>query len=81
MRLHVPTHPYRDSEPPFPQEPLEASGVARDDLFVALLLLVVGALGVLCGLSMDRQAQLTVGLGLIAFALKVAWDARTAGHS
>jgi len=79
--LHVPTHPYRESEPPFEQEPLAATGVARDDLFVALLLLVVVALGVICGLSTDRQAQLTVGLVLIAFALKVAWDARGGARS
>ena len=75
------THPYRESEPPHEPDSLETARVARDDLLVALLLLVVGVLGVLSGLSMDRQAQLTLGLVLIVFALKVAWDARRSGDS
>jgi hypothetical protein len=73
----VSAHPYREPESPCAPAPPEAdAGVALDDLVVALLLLVVGGLGVLSGLSMDRQAQLSLGLVLIAFAIKVGWDAR-----
>jgi hypothetical protein len=79
--LIVSAHPYRDSELSSAPTPRATSGVARDDLVVALLLLVVGVLGVISGLSMDRQAQLTLGLVLLAFAVKVGWDARRTGGS
>ena len=77
----MPTHPYRDPMAPAEPKPLESARVAHDDVVVAVLLLAVGVLAVVCGLSMDRQAQLTIGLVLIAFALKVAWDARASGAS
>jgi uncharacterized membrane protein len=79
--LNVSAHPYREPELPSAPTPAASAGVARDDLVVAVLLLVVGVLGVLSGLSMDRQTQLTLGLVLIAFAVKVGWDARRTGHS
>lgn len=78
-RSNVPGHPYREPESS-PAEASPAPGcVARDDLVVACALLVVGVLGVLSGLSTDRQVELTVGLVLIALGVKVAWDSRTAG--
>lgn len=72
----MPGHPYREPGSSRADAPPASGGCARDDLVVASLLLVVGVLGVLSGLSMDRQVQLTVGLVLIASAVKVAWDAR-----
>jgi hypothetical protein len=77
--LNVPAHPYRDSEVSSAPAPAATARVARDDLVVAILLLVVGVVGVVSGLSMDRQAQLTLGLVLLAFAAKVAWEARRTG--
>lgn len=74
-------HPYRQPAPPQEPHSLETVRVAHDDLLVAILLLAVGVLVVVSGLSMDRQAQLTLGLGLIVLALKVAWDARRSGES
>jgi hypothetical protein len=75
--MTVSAHPYRGPAPPHaPAPPAAEAGVALDDVVVALLLLLVGGLGVLSGLSMDRQAQLSLGLVLIAFAIKVGWEAR-----
>ena len=77
----MPGHPYREpASSPAVATPV-SGGVARDDLVVASLLLVVGVLGVLSGLTMDRQVQLTVGLVLIAVAVKVACDARCDGRA
>lgn len=70
------SHPYRESAAPRTVASSKSAGVARDDVVVALLLLVVGMLEVLSGVSMGRQTHLTLGLVLLAFAIKVAWDAR-----
>lgn len=69
-------HPYRDCSPRVPEEPPPAPVIASDDVAVALLLFLVGVLGVSSGLAMDGQAQLSLGLVLIAFAVKVALGAR-----
>ena len=76
--MSVPHHPYRECAPPSEPDSREPARVAPDDVVVALLLLVVGSLGVLSGLTTDRQVPLTLGLVLLASSVKVA---RAAGDS
>lgn len=76
-----PNHPYREpgsvSTDPLPPD----AAVRPDDMALALILLVAGALGIAAGVSSDRHTELTLGLISIALAARVTWPAPSPGDS
>ena len=70
-------HPYREPAGR-PTCPATREPLSPDDVVVAVMLFLLGALGLGIGVSCDRGLELSLGLILIALSAKVVHDARRA---